>query len=373
MEQKDLSGLQGKTHGTGGRVDLRIRVDDGADGRIHAGLMGGNDADIPAHYLHSGQLAAKLAVRTGNKALRADADPYLLIRHAVYGKNRFLSDMKFFSLHPSLKHIDGRSSQETRHKQVRRIVVNLLRPAVLHQDAVPHHRDMVGNAHGLLLIVGDKNGGDAGFLLYLTNLFPGLQPEPRVQIGKRLVQQKNPGHLDQRPCDRHPLLLAAGKLPGLSVHQLFDLDQLRGLRYPPVHFLLRRPVLSLQIFQREQDILPHGQVRIEGVILKYHSHAPQLRRKSGHILVSEKDPAARRLLQPADHVQRGALSAAGRPEQGDQLSVRDLKGKIIDGSDLAALFPPGRKFFCEILQFDFHNYLCSLPPSGGISFRGNWA
>ena len=220
--------------------------------------------------------------------------------------------------------------------------------------------------------MGDKNRGDPGFLLDFPDFLPRLKPKPRVQVGQGLVQQKNPGHLDKRPRDGHTLLLAAGKLSGFSVHQLLDLNQLCGLRHPPVHLLLGGTVLSLQIFQREQDILPHGQMRIKGIILKYHAHAPQLRRKRRHILISKKNSAPGGLLQAADHVQRGTLPTAGRPEQGDQLSVRDFKGKIIDGSDLAALSAPGRKFFREILQFDFHSYLCFLPPSGGISFGRNW-
>ena len=58
-------------------------------------------------------------------------------------------------------------------------------------------------------------------------------------------QQKHPGHLHQGPGDGHPLLLAAGKLPGLALQKLLDLHQLGGFQGAAAHLLAGGPLLAL--------------------------------------------------------------------------------------------------------------------------------
>ena len=99
------------------------------------------------------------------KALGADAHKDLAVRGA--GHRPWTGWPPSWSTPPfdfALKHVDGRRAQELRHKQVLGVVVDLLGGALLHQQAVAHHHNPVGDAHGLLLVVGDKQGGDAGAL-----------------------------------------------------------------------------------------------------------------------------------------------------------------------------------------------------------------
>ena len=203
--------------------------------------------------------------------------------------------------------------------------------------------------------MGDKDGGDAGLLLDPADLLPGLEPQTGVQIGKGLVQQQDTGHLHQRPGDGHPLLLTAGKLAGLPIQKAVDLYQGGGFFRLFQHDLPGQLFGALQVFQGEQDVLQHGQMGVQGVILKYQSHAPVFRGQVGHIVVTEKDPAGGGLLQAADHVQGGALAAARGAQQADELSVGDLKGKVVDGNYLAALLPPGGEDLGQVFQLDFHS------------------
>jgi hypothetical protein len=74
--------------------------------------------------------------------------------------------------------------------------------------------------------VGDEDEGGAKAPLKLHELHPELLAELQVQSGKGLVQKEDLGLQDQGSCQGHPLLLPAGKLPGVAaleaqkVHQL---------------------------------------------------------------------------------------------------------------------------------------------------------
>ena len=57
--------------------------------------------------------------------------------------------------------------------------------------------------------MGDKYGGDFGFLLYALELLPGLEAEPRVKVGKGLVEEQHPRHLHKGPGNGDSLLLPA--------------------------------------------------------------------------------------------------------------------------------------------------------------------
>ena len=198
--------------------------------------------------------------------------------------------------------------------------------------------------------MGHENRGNPRLSLYPTDLLPGLQPQSGIQIGERLIQQKHPGPLYQRSRYCHPLLLSAGEFTGLTIHQLADLHQ--PCRFPCLlqHLGLGQPVLSLQILQRKDDILPHCQMGIKRIVLKHQTDPPVLRRQVCNIIAAEKNPAAAGLDQSADQIQRSAFPAAGRPQQTDQLPIRNLKSKIIHRNNIPTILPvPARKFLRQVL------------------------
>ena len=209
--------------------------------------------------------------------------------------------------------------------------------------------------------MGDKDGGDFGGALDFPNLLPGLEAQPSVQVGERLIQQQDVRHFYQRPGNGHPLLLAAGQLAGLAVQKLPDLYQRGCLIHTPGHLLFGKAVFPLQIFQREEDIFPHRQVGVEGVVLKHHAHPAQLWGQGGDVPVAEEDLSAGGLLQPADKVQGSALSTAGGAKQADELAVGNFKGEVIHSNHFAGGLPAGAvKGFCKMLKLNIHRRI-SLP------------
>ena len=322
--------------------------------RSHRGIYGHltcrNHTDISSHHLYTYKVKGQGTILPQEKAFRTDSHSKWLILHPSDRKHSFLSDQKLSLLHAAFKQIDLWCSKKPCHKQIHRVLINLLRPSCLLDHSLFHNNDPVRNAHSLFLIVGDKHCGNSCFLLDPADLLPCLQAESCIQIGQRLIQKKNPWHLYKSPCDGNSLLLTTGKLTRLSVHQLLDLYKpcrFHGLLF---HLILCQLILTLQVLQWKGDILQHAQMRIQCIILKYYTHTTVFRRQLRHIIFSKKDPSFCGLLQPADHKKGGTLATAGRAKEPYQFPVRYFKGKMIYRNHFPlSLFIPALKFFRQIL------------------------
>ena len=330
-------------------------ADDRADRAARAGLARRDDRRVASHDLDADERAAHRRVVAHAESLRPDADGDGSVGNARELHHRVAGDIQLSASDLAVKDVDRRRAEKLGHEQVVRVVIDLLGLALLLQDALLHHDDHVGDAHGLLLVVRDEHGRDAGLALDAADLLAGLQTQARVEVRQRLVEQEHARRFDQGARDRHALLLAAGHLAGLALEQLFDLDELRRGEHLFLHGLLAQLRLAAQILQREEDVLAHGQMRIEGIILENQTDAALFGRQCGHIVFAEEDLARCRRFKPADEIERGALAAAGGTEQADELPVRDLEGHVVYGDDLALiLFVEAGKFLGEVLQYDFH-------------------
>ena len=110
--------------------------------------------------------------------------------------------------------------------------------------------------------------------------------------------------------------------------------------------------------------MPHGEMGVEGVILKNQPHAPVFRREVGHVVVPKQDPAGCGSQQTGNQVEGSAFAAARRAQQTDEFAVGDLKIKIVHGGHcLAGTLAAGGELLCYVLQYDFH---------GHSSFSSDW-
>ena len=130
-------------------------------------------------------------------------------------------------------------------------------------------------------------------------------------------------------------------------------------------------LLSLQVLQGKDDVLLHGHVRIEGIVLEDQAHAPLLRRNPGHVLIAEENPSLRRNLQAADQVQRRALSASAGAQQAHQLPVRNLKVEVADRGYVLSLFRPGSKSLGQMFQHYFHGVSSPSVSRSSFSIRSS--
>ena len=136
-------------------------------------------------------------------------------------------------------------------KVVAGLVVDLLGVGDLLDPAVVHDRDPVRHRQRLLLVVGDVDEGDPDLALDLLQLDLQALAELQVERAERLVEQQHLRQVDQRPRQRHPLLLAAGELGGAAVRLRREADPLELLADAPRRsralstFLRLRPKATL--------------------------------------------------------------------------------------------------------------------------------
>ena len=87
--------------------------------------------------------------------------------------------------------------------------------------------------------------------------------------------------------------------------------------------------------ERKRDVFGHGHMRPDGVGLKHHADVALVRRHEqpfgghDHGLIAEKNIARVGMFQTGDHAQRRGLAAAARTEQGEDLAVVNVEGKIL--------------------------------------------
>jgi hypothetical protein len=75
--------------------------------------------------------------------------------------------------------------------------------------------------------------------------------------------------------------------------------------------------------QRVGDVVEHGHVREQRVVLENHGDIAGAGRQRGHRARADAHLAGRRRLQPRDRAQQRRLPAAGRAEQGEELAVHN--------------------------------------------------
>ena len=143
---------------------------------------------------------------------------------------------------------------------------------------------------------------------------------------ERLVEQQHLGVEHQRPGQRDALLLPAGQLRRAPGGERRHRDQLERRTDPGAHLGLGR----LRVPQAEGHVVEHRQEREQRVALEHRVDVAPVRRHRGHVGAVEQDPAGGRLLEPGYQPERGRLTAAGGPEQREELAARYRQVDVVD-------------------------------------------
>ena len=195
------------------------------------------------------------------------------------------------------------------------------------------HRHPVAQVEGLLLLVGDQDGGDAHPLDGPLELAAGALAQGGIEVGERLVEQQDAGLGRQGAGQGHPLLLAARDLPHPPCFKTGKLHQRQGLGHPAGGLPLSAPGDDA-----EGHVLAHGEMGEQGVVLEDHAEMPALGRQGGDVLALHPDAAAVRRLEAGDQAQGRGLAAARGTQQGEDLPLRHLQRQAAqDGLDTEAL------------------------------------
>ena len=169
--------------------------------------------------------------------------------------------------------------------------------------------------------MGDQDGGRARLAEQLLDVRADAGPQVRVERGKRLVEQHDLRPDGQRPGQRHPLLLAAGKLMRVAPGQAGQPDRVEKLGGA-------RPA-TIPAGQPEPDVRLDGEVREEAAFLGDVADAPPFRGQvdAGPVRHrgADRDRPGVGPLEAGQHAQQCGLAAAGRAEDGGQGSGRYLQ------------------------------------------------
>ena len=181
--------------------------------------------------------------------------------------------------------------------------------------------DHIGHDHGLVLIVGNENGGQTQFLMDLPDA--GLQGLAKLGIngGQGLVQQQDLGMGDNGTGQGNPLLLTAGQTGGILVFLAFQLHQF----HRPADMIGNFIFGHFLHFQSETNVLFHRHVGEQRVLLKDHADIALAGGNVGYILPVQDDGAFRDLLQAGQTPQKGGLAAAGGTQKGYQISFFNIQ------------------------------------------------
>ena len=100
------------------------------------------------------------------------------------------------------------------------------------------------------------------------------------------------------------------------------------------------------------DVLLHGEVREQRVVLEDGVDVAVVGRRARDVLSAEQHRTARRQFEPGDHAQHGGLARPRRPEQREELALADLEVDVVDRDDLVGVVAVATEGLAEAHELD---------------------
>jgi len=214
------------------------------------------------------------------------------------------------------------------------VLVEILRGAHFDEAAETHHADAVAQVKGLFLVVGHQDGGHTELALDGLQAAAQVHADLGIQGAQRLIEQQHVGLQGQGAGKCHALLLAAGKLARHAVAQAHQPDEFEQF----VAFAAASAARHFLDLQAELDVLRHGHILEQRVVLEDEADIARLGGQVGHVAFVQEDLALVGVRQAGDDVEHGGLAAAAGAEQHEELAVLDLQRNVIDDYLLAVSF-----------------------------------
>jgi hypothetical protein len=211
-----------------------------------------------------------------------------------------------------------------------RVHDDIFRGADLHHAPITHDGNAVANAHRLVKVVGDEDGGLLELLRQLDELVLQLAADQRVERAERLVHQQHVRVGCQRAGKAHTLLHAARQLMGKLVApgpKLHNIENAGSLFQPVV-------LADLADFQRHRHVVQHRAVRQQREVLEHHAdlavaeRLQLLRAERHHVGALDHDLAGGGLQQPVEVAHQGGLAAARQAHDAEDLTAVHTEADI---------------------------------------------
>src|SRR3954454_6296878 len=314
-----------------GELAAGLRLDDVLDRRAHVA----GDCDPAVDDVAAGVRGLAIGVRRRDlNFLGPDPDSYLAavnVGEAVAGHEHPLPLLGVEGRHRAVARAHGavdqvRQAEEVRDELGAWALVELLAGAHLLDAALVHHGDRVGHRQRLLLVVRDVHERDADVLLDALELDLQLAAQAQVQRTEGLVQEQGARVVHERASEGDALLLAAGQLRWPAITEAGELDEVEDLADALADLVLA----ELAPLEAEGDVALDVQVREERVALEDRVDVAPERRMVGDVDAAQEHPPPCRVLEAADHPQRGGLAASRWPEHGEEAPALDLEAQVVD-------------------------------------------
>ncbi len=162
--------------------------------------------------------------------------------------------------------------------------------------------------------------------MQLGDLDARVDPERRIEIAERLVEQEHGRLAHDGAADGDPLALPAGEVARPAIEVRGELQRLGGAAHAPVDL---RPV-RLGEAQAEGHVLVDAHMRIERVGLEHHGDLALGRRHVVDLAPADGDLAGRDPLQPGDQAQKRRFPATRRPDKDDELAILHVEIDVVE-------------------------------------------
>ena len=170
------------------------------------------------------------------------------------------------------------------------------------------------------------NESDAQFPLHALKLKLHLFSHLEVQCAQRLVEEQDPGAVDDRSRNGDSLHLAARQLVNVPLAVIRKTDGLKRLLYALIDLRLS----DLLYLEAECNVVEDVEVREKRISLENGVDVSLVRRSLEEILALEINDAGISSLKACDDAERCRLSAARRTEERDELIVPDIERDILE-------------------------------------------
>ena len=186
----------------------------------------------------------------------------------------------------------------------------------------------------------------------------------RIEIAGRFVGEQQARLVDQRPCDGHALLLAAGKLArrvALAIAQPEDLKCRAG----PLEANGATDRAGGRVVERQADILQRARARQQIEALEHEAEALAADARQfgfvqrGDIDALEQAASAGRPVEAADDGHQRRLARTRRADDGDELAGFDFE---VDAAQRLHLDIAHREGACHMFELDDRLRHRVLPP-----------
>ena len=198
-------------------------------------------------------------------------------------------------------------ADETRHEWRLRFVVKVVGRVPLFQAAFLEDTDLVTDRKGFFLVVSDQNGAGTAAFENVANLMAQATAQLYVEVRERLVKQQQLRLGRQRPGQGDTLLLATRQLMRVTTAQPAEFDQFQHL--------FDDGGLAWVFGDTKGNVLRHGKMREQRVVLKHHADAALFRGQGeaspGNDLTAQVDFTFVHRLETGDGAQGGGLAATG--------------------------------------------------------------